>query len=128
MDDREDKIIVAVDDMFFAAKISGTAAGIGKTIERVNSAEAIRQAVEERQPSLVIIDLNAAKFDAIALIEWVKAQFQAPPVFIIGFLSHIQVDLKHRAEEAGCDLVLPRSVFSQKLVEILSGKLTARPS
>lgn len=117
------KVIVAVDDMFFAAKITGAAQQIGKPIERCKSAAALQQAAQEQVPSLLIIDLNATKFDAIEIIQWCKAQSQFKGVPIVGFLSHLQVDLKRRAEAAGCDLVLPRSAFSQRLSEILSGKL-----
>ena len=38
---------------------------------------------------------------------------------VLAYLSHTQVDLKRAAEQAGCDLVLPRSVFSQNIHEIL---------
>jgi hypothetical protein len=38
---------------------------------------------------------------------------------IIGFLSHIQGELKVAAAEAGCDMVLPRSAFSQNLPQLL---------
>ncbi|MGB7329904.1 MAG: response regulator, partial [Terriglobales bacterium] len=38
---------------------------------------------------------------------------------IIGFLSHVQGVLKQKAHEAGCDMVLPRSAFSQNLPQLL---------
>ena len=38
---------------------------------------------------------------------------------IIGFLSHLQGDLKLKAVEAGCDTVMPRSAFSQSLPSLL---------
>jgi CheY-like chemotaxis protein len=121
MTQSEGKILVAVDDMFFAAKIIGAAEQAGKPIERLKSAEAIYQAVQAGGIQLLVIDLNAAKFDAVQVIEWLKGQSLYQPIPIIGFLSHVQVDLKHRAEAAGCDRVLPRSAFSQRLTEILSG-------
>jgi hypothetical protein len=37
----------------------------------------------------------------------------------VGFVSHVQGDLKVKAVEAGCDVVMPRSAFSQNLVSIL---------
>jgi len=40
-------------------------------------------------------------------------------VSIIGFLSHLQGDLKMKAIEAGCDTVMPRSAFSQSLPNLL---------
>ena len=38
---------------------------------------------------------------------------------VIGFLSHLQGDLKVKALEAGCDMVMPRSAFSQNLPNLL---------
>jgi len=38
---------------------------------------------------------------------------------IIGFLSHLQGDLKAKAVEAGCDTVMPRAAFSQNLPQLL---------
>ena len=38
---------------------------------------------------------------------------------IVGFLSHLQGDLKMKAMEAGCDTVMPRSAFSQSLPNLL---------
>lgn len=115
-----EKIIVAVDDMFFAAKILSTAQSLGKPVERVKSAAEIEAAISPDLPTLVIIDLNSGKFDALEIIAALKAQ---PAITILGFLSHVQIDLRRRAEQAGCDYILPRSAFSQLLPEILSGKM-----
>ena len=38
---------------------------------------------------------------------------------IVGFLSHLQGDLKAKAVEAGCDVVMPRAAFSQNLPNLL---------
>ena len=38
---------------------------------------------------------------------------------IVGFVSHVQGDLKVKALDAGCDAVMPRSAFSQNLGQLL---------
>jgi hypothetical protein len=38
---------------------------------------------------------------------------------VLGFLSHVQHDLKAAAAEAGCDRILPRSAFTAELPDIL---------
>ena len=38
---------------------------------------------------------------------------------MIGYVSHVQGELKQAAHEAGCDMVLARSAFSQNLPQIL---------
>jgi hypothetical protein len=37
----------------------------------------------------------------------------------LGYLSHVQSELKKKAEETGCDVVMPRSAFSKNLPRIL---------
>ena len=41
-------------------------------------------------------------------------------VRVVGFLSHVQVDIAAQAQKAGCDEVMPRSAFTQNLASILS--------
>ncbi|MBI3651846.1 MAG: response regulator [Acidobacteria bacterium] len=116
-----DKIIVAVDDMFFAAKILGAAQNVGRTVERVNTTAQLMAAVSQDAPALIILDLNSQQFDALQILATFKSQAALSAIPILGFLSHVQVDLKRRIEQAGCDVVMPRSAFAQNLQAILSG-------
>jgi CheY-like chemotaxis protein len=69
-------------------------------------------------PSVVVIDLNCgAGVDPIALAARIKSEHPSTPV--IGFVSHVQTELRESAASAGCDLVLARSVFSTKLPDVL---------
>jgi len=45
---------------------------------------------------------------------------------IIGFLSHVQGDLKQKAHEVGCDMVLPRSAFSRTCPSCCAGTSPGR--
>jgi hypothetical protein len=40
-------------------------------------------------------------------------------ISLIGFLSHVQGELKIQAQEAGANMVMARSAFSQNLQQIL---------
>ena len=55
---------------------------------------------------------------ALTLIPKLKSKLKKG-TSIIGFLSHVQGDLKQKAHEVGCDMVLPRSAFSQNLPQLL---------
>ena len=68
----------------------------------------------------VILDLNHKKVDAVEWLKAFKGNQAAGKVPVLGFLSHVQVDLKQKAVEARCDLVVPRSIFSAQLPELLS--------
>ncbi len=70
------------------------------------------------QPKLVVFDLNNLNAKPMALIPKFKARFKKA-VSIVGYLNHLQGELKAKAIEAGCDAVMPRSAFSQSLPTLL---------
>jgi len=72
----------------------------------------------EQAPSLIIMDLNNASVKPVPTITKLKSKLKKQ-TNIIGFLSHVQGDIKLKAQEAGCDMVLPRSAFSQNLPQLL---------
>ena len=63
-------------------------------------------------------DLNNLNAKPLSLIPKFKTKFKKA-TSIIGFLNHLQGDLKMKAIEAGCDTVMPRSAFSQSLPNLL---------
>jgi len=119
----EGGIIVGVDDMFFSAKINAAAEAVGAKITRVRSAQELIALVEQSGARLIIIDLNSAGLDPISTIRLLKSKAVLQTIPIIGFVSHVQVDLMNAAQQAGCDYVMPRSKFSNNLGQLLSGRL-----
>ena len=112
------KILAVLDDLFFTVKIHDAARRAGLAIEFVKSeTDALLKAKE--RPELIILDLNCAAVDAVKLIGQLKGDEQTRPVDLLGYVSHVQGELKQRAQEAGCNRVLARSAFSQNLPQIL---------
>jgi CheY-like chemotaxis protein len=112
------KILAVVEDLFFTVKINESAKRAGMPIEFVKSeTDAVDRA--KTQPALIIIDLNCARIDPVKLITTLKADGETKPINLIGYLSHLQAELKAQAQEAGCDMVMARSAFSQNLPQIL---------
>jgi CheY-like chemotaxis protein len=122
---RDDKVIVVVDDMFFAAKINSAAGNAHRRIERVRSREQLELEISDTFPSLVIIDLNSNRLDPLQTIEFLKSRPELSRVPVVGFVSHVQTELIRLAQAAGCDYVLPRSAFTQLLPEIITGNFAS---
>jgi PleD family two-component response regulator len=115
-------VIAALDDIFFTAKIRGTAEHAGARVRFCRDAQATIEAVRETNAALVIVDLHARQFDPFALARALKEDARLSTVKLLGFFSHVQTALMQQAKEAGFDYVLPRSVFSNRLAEILEGR------
>ncbi len=121
-EDAPTRIFLFIEDLFFFAKINETARKIGVKVAFVkNEPETLAKIVEapeEERPSLIVFDLNNAAAKPLTLIPKLKAKLKRG-TSVIGFLSHLQGDLKAKALEAGCDMVMPRSAFSQNLPTLL---------
>jgi len=114
------RILVAVEDLFFLAKIQETARQLGVKIQVAKSAaDVLERSQAPPPPSLIIFDLNGTATKPIATIAKLRANPELKRVALLGFLNHLQADLKLRAQQAGCDLVMPRSAFSQNLPALL---------
>ncbi|HUY80163.1 MAG TPA: hypothetical protein VMU92_00360 [Acidobacteriaceae bacterium] len=122
---REDapiQIYFFIEDLFFLAKIQETAKKLGIKVgflknDKDTVARIVDAPVNER-PSLIVFDLNNTNAKPLTLIPKLKSKLKKS-TSIIGFLSHLQGDLKGKAVEAGCDMVMPRSAFSQNLPNLM---------
>ncbi len=116
------RIYCFIDDLFFIAKIQETARKLGIKVAFVkNDKDTIADMLalpEEERPRLIVFDLNSATAKPLTLIPKLKAKLKRA-TSIVGFLSHLQGELKAKAIEAGCDTVMPRSAFSQTLPNLL---------
>ena len=115
------RIFAFVDDLFFLAKIQETARKMNVKVEFVKTEKELQEKIGQNgddKPSLIIFDLNNAGAKPLTTIPKLKSKLKKA-TNIIGFVSHVQGALKVKAQEAGCDMVLPRSAFSQNLAQLL---------
>jgi hypothetical protein len=120
--DAPTRIFCFIEDLFFLAKIQETARKLGVKVEFIKgdkeSVARLTDLPEADRPKLVVFDLNNLNAKPISLIPKLKAKLKKA-TSIIGFLNHLQGELKAKAIEAGCDAVMPRSAFSQTLPNLL---------
>ena len=115
------RIYAFVDDLFFLAKIQETARKMNVKVEFVKTDKDVFERMGENgngKPTLIIVDLNNVAAKPLTVIPKLMSKLKKE-TNIIGFVSHVQGELKMKATEAGCDMVLPRSAFSQNLAQLL---------
>jgi hypothetical protein len=121
-EDAQTHIYLFIEDLFLTAKINEAARKLGVKVAFVkNDKEALAELTsgeDENKPSLIVFDLNNANAKPLTTIPKLKGKLKRS-ASIIGFLSHLQGDLKAKAVEAGCDVVMPRAAFSQNLPNLL---------
>jgi PleD family two-component response regulator len=112
------KVLAVLSDLFFSVKINDAAKRAGMTVEFVKDEHDVLIKAKSK-PSLIIFDLNFESVDPLGLITKLKSSAELKDISVIGYLSHVQGELKQKAHETGCDMVLARSAFSQNLQQIL---------
>ena len=119
MQNREKKKILAVvEDLLFTVKIMDAAKRVGLDAQFVKSEKDLLEKAKEK-PLLIILDLNTTLVHPLKLITTLKSDGDLKNISLIGFLSHVQGELKLAAQEAGANMVMARSAFSQNLQQIL---------
>ncbi len=113
------KILAVLDDLFFSSKIREAAKTLDIDLEFVKTPDGFKEKILSEKPSLIIFDLNSRAGSPLEIIKSIKSSSELKQIPVIGFLSHVQIELKKEADRAGCDLVIPRSRFSIDLREIL---------
>lgn len=102
-------------DLFFGAKVTGTAQALGLNVRQAFSQAAFVDVLQSSTPRGVILDLMSAVSPAE-----VVSLFPGPDrPLLIAFGPHVNTAALQAARDAGFDLVLPRSRFTETLPELL---------
>jgi PleD family two-component response regulator len=118
MTNAKKKVVAVLSDLMFIVKIQEAAKRAGLDAVFVKSRED-GMAQAKQNPAVLILDLNSSSVDALELIGALKADAETSAIDLIGYVSHVQADLKQAAQEKGCNMVVARSAFSQNLSIIL---------
>ncbi len=115
-------ILAVVRDLMFSVQIGDMAKRLGVAVVYAGSRDVALAKLREH-PKVVVLDLNLESADPVGILTAIAADTELKGVATIGFVPHVRVDLKARALEAGCGVVLARSVFAEKLPGLLESSV-----
>ena len=113
-------VLAIVDDLMFRSKIRAAGDAAGAELVFARGGDAALAAVRDRQPELVIIDLDSTGIDAVATVRAIRAE-RPDALRIVGYGAHVNVDRLQAARDAGCDQALARSAFVTLLPTLIAG-------
>jgi CheY-like chemotaxis protein len=74
--------------------------------------------------AVMIVDLSAASFDGVELVERLREAGRLGETRTLGVYSHVEAETRRRADAAGFDLVVPRSRLAREGAALVD-RLTA---
>ena len=106
------RVVALAPDLFFASKIEATLSAAGHEVEIASTPdEAIAAGAKA---GVVVADLHTERFDPERFARLL------PGKRLLGFYSHVEEDIRRQAEQAGFDLVVPRSRMAREMPELVS--------
>lgn len=111
--------LVLTADLLFGSQVQGQLRAAGLEVTLVSDGARARALLGEHPEALLIADLTDPSLEALELVE--ELGDARPPT--LGYYSHVQAEVRERAERVGLDRVVPRSRFAREgagLVERLA--------
>jgi chemosensory pili system protein ChpA (sensor histidine kinase/response regulator) len=112
-------ILAILDDLLFTSKIKTTAKQLGVSVSIARSRDGALTEMRAHRPSLVIFDLNNPRTDPLGIVADMKRDSELASIPTVGFASHVNTDVIQAARAAGVGDVLARSLFTERLPQIL---------
>jgi len=109
-------------DLLFGSKVQGALEIAGHTVARFATGERLRVAAQFHD--VVIFDLTAEEVDGPDLLHAMRERGELEDgTPTLGYYSHVDVETRTRALEAGFTRVVPRSRMAREGVALVEGLL-----
>ncbi len=121
------RVLALVPDLLFGSRVQGALAAAGDEVELIGDETRLKARLADPgapAAAVLLVDLTSDDLDGAALVRELSAAGELASLRTLGFYAHVDVHVRARAEQAGFDLVVPRSRMSREapaLVARLTG-------
>lgn len=123
------RVLVLTADLLFGSRVQGDLSAAGHEVEMVADESRVRarlDAVGEPAPDVLLIDLTDDRLDGATVVERLSAEGRLSAMATLAYYSHVDANARARAEEAGFDLVAPRSRMAREGAELVRALVVPR--
>jgi len=113
------RVALLCPDLLFGSKVEGALRAAGHDVTRYDGEDMARAAIPESD--VLVVDLNADDYDGAVLVESMRMGRELEGVPVLGFYAHLDQATRARAEQAGYDLVVPRSRMARETADLVAG-------
>jgi DNA-binding NarL/FixJ family response regulator len=103
------RVVAVFDDLLLGSNVLGMLRAAGHEATLQSAA-----ALDPAGADVLLVDLGATGFDGVAVVQSLTAAGALTGTRLLGVYSHVDVDTRRRAQEAGFDLVVPRSRMARE--------------
>lgn len=112
------RVVAFIPDLLFGSHVQAALLADRSEVELVGEDGAVREALTGA--SVLVVDLTDEAFRRAELVESLSAEGALNGIRTLAFYSHVDVDARDRAENAGFDLIVPRSRMAREGARLVS--------
>jgi hypothetical protein len=130
------RVLVLTADLLFGSRIQGDLVAAGDEVELIADEARLRSRLadpDKPATDILVVDLTDARLDGAGVVAALvdegglhgegilhgKDTGASRPLRTLGFYSHVDVVARERSEQAGFDLVVPRSRMAREGAELV---------
>jgi CheY-like chemotaxis protein len=113
------RVVALIPDLLFGSQVQGAFTADGHEVELVGDGDRTRERLADA-PAVLVVDLVDETLDGAALVETLAAEGLLGQTRTLGFYSHVDAPARERAEQAGFDLVVPRSRMAREGADLVT--------
>lgn len=115
----ERTVLVAVNDVYFYAKIRDVLLSSGYRLERTRTQPEVTEKAAALRPVAVILNLNDPALDGLTALEQLKTDSRLKAIPVLAFANHEEVETWKRAKELGVAKIVSRNEFSARTRDLV---------
>jgi CheY-like chemotaxis protein len=110
------RVLALTADLMFGSRLQSVLSAAGHELELLGDERKLHERLAEAgpAPALLIVDLTDDRLDGATALEALRSAGQLGSLASLAFYSHVDVAVRERAEQAGFDLVVPRSRMARE--------------
>jgi len=112
------RVTALVPDLLFGSKVQEQLSRAGHEVELISSEPEAWDQIAGTD--VLVVDLTSDDVDATIIVDTLKTGGELGGTKVLGFYSHVETETKTRAEQAGFDLVVPRSRMAREGADLVS--------
>jgi anti-anti-sigma regulatory factor len=117
------RVLALSRDLLFGSRVQATLVAAGHEVELIADRPRLEQRLEDTAApaaAALVVDLTDVDLDGAAILESLAAEGTLGSMRTLAFYSHVDAAVRERAEEAGFDLVVPRSRMAREGAELVA--------
>jgi DNA-binding NarL/FixJ family response regulator len=122
------RVLALTADLLFGSRIQGDLTAAGNDVELIGDEARLRARLGEADKPVVdalVVDLTDAQLDGATVVETLAADGALDALKTLGFYSHVEASTRERAEQAGFDLIVPRSRMAREGAQLVERLISA---